>query len=94
MYHNMKNFSDLLATDFKLHVVVNGNHYESELHTPLSFNANDLVTVDGIEVLPRYRCLTGGSTLQISEPFYQWYHKASDQGWLLKPQISSKSVER
>jgi hypothetical protein len=90
----MKNFSDLLATDLKLHVVVNGNQYESELHTPLSFNANDLVTVDGIEVLPRYRCLTGDSTLQISIPFYQWYHKASDQGWLLTPQISSKSVER
>jgi hypothetical protein len=71
----MKNFLDLLVTDLKLHVVVNGNQYESDLHTPLTFNADDLVSVDGIEVLPRYRCLTGGSTLQISEPFYQWYHK-------------------
>ena len=94
MYLNMKNFLDLLATDLKLHVVVNGNQYESELNTPLSFNADDLVTVDDIEVLPRYQYLANSNSLQISEPFYQWYHKASDQGWLLKPQISSKSVER
>ena len=85
----MKNFLDLLATDLKLHVVVNGNQYESGLHTPLSFNADDLVTVDGIEVLPRYRHLANDNTLQISEPFFQWYHKVSEQGWLLTPQTSS-----
>ena len=89
MYHNMTNFSDLLATDLKLHVVVNGNQYESGLHTPLSFNVDDLVTVDGIEVLPRYRHLANDNTLQISEPFFQWYHKVSEQGWLLTPQTSS-----
>ena len=93
MYHNMKKFSDLLATDLKLHVVVNGSQYESDLHTPLTFNADDLVSVDDIEVLPRYQHLTGGSTLQISEPFYQWYHKASDQGWLLKPQINNNNSD-
>ena len=37
MYHSMKNFLDLQATDLKLHVVVNGNQYESGLHTSLSF---------------------------------------------------------
>jgi len=87
----MKNFLDLLVTDLKLNVVVNGNQYESELRTPLTFNAHDVVTVDGIEVLPRYQHLTSGSTLQISEPFYQWYHRASEQGWLLTPQISSSN---
>jgi len=87
----MKNFLDLLATDLKLHVVVNGNQYESGLHTPLSFNADDLVSVDSIEVLPRYRHLANSNTLQISEPFYQWYHRVSEQGWLLTPQISSSN---
>ena len=87
----MKNFLDLLATDFKLHVVVNGNQYASGLHTSLSFNADDLVTVDGIEVLPRYQHLANNNTLQISEPFYQWYHRVSEQGWLLTPQISSSN---
>lgn len=91
MYHNMKNFSDLLATDLKLHVIVNGNQYESELYTPLVFNADDLVTVDGIEVLPKYQHLANGNTLQISEPFFQWYHKVTEQGWLLTPQISSSN---
>jgi hypothetical protein len=91
MYHSMKNFLDLQATDLKLHVVVNGNQYESGLHTSLSFNADDLVLVDDIEVLPRYRHLANDSTLQISEPFYQWYHKVSKQGWLLTPQISSSN---
>ena len=90
----MKNFLDLLVTDLKLHVVVNGNQYESDLHTPLTFNADDLVLIDNIEVLPRYRYLANDNILQISEPFYQWYHKASGQGWLLTPQINSKSVER
>ena len=85
MYHNMKNFSDLLATDFKLHVVVNGNQHESGLHTPLSFNADDLVSVDGIEVLPRYQYMTTKGVLQINQPFYCWYHTVSGQGWLLEP---------
>ena len=91
MYLNMKNFLDLLATDLKLHVVVNGNQYESELNTPLSFDADDLVTVDDIEVLPRYQYLANSNSLQISEPFYQWYHRVSEQGWLLTPQISSSN---
>jgi hypothetical protein len=85
----MTNFSDLLATDLKLHVVVNGNQYESDLHSPLTFNVDDLLRVDGIEVLPRYRHLANDNTLQISEPFFQWYHKVSEQGWLLTPQTSS-----
>ena len=91
MYHNMKNFSDLLATDLKLHVVVNNNHYESGLQSPMEFNVNDLVTVDGIEVLPNYQYLANDNVLQITEPFYQWYHRVSEQGWLLTPQISSSN---
>ena len=87
----MKNFLDLQATDFKLHVIVNGNQYESGLRTPLSFNADDLVLVDDIEVLPRYQYLANGNTLQISEPFYQWYHKVSEQGWLLTPQTTNSN---
>jgi hypothetical protein len=87
----MKNFLELLATDLKLDVAVNGNRYKTGLHTSMTFDVNDLVFVDGIEVLPRYQYLAKDKVLQISQPFYQWHHTASQQGWLLKPQISSNN---
>jgi hypothetical protein len=90
----MKNFLDLRATDLNLQVTINGKLHEVGLYAQLTFDVNDLVFVDGIEVLPKYQNLTTDKVLQISEPFYQWYHKVSGQGWLLTPQISSKSVER
>lgn len=87
----MKNFLDLLATDFKLDVTINGIYQAVELHNPLAFNVGDLVIVDGIEILPRYQNLAVDNVLQISQPFYQWYHTVSEQGWLLKPQISNNN---
>jgi len=53
---------------------------------PLDFAATDTVTVDGVEILPRYQYLVVDGRLTITEPFYQWYHRASGQGWLLTPQ--------
>jgi hypothetical protein len=81
----MKNFSELLATDLKLTVVVNGQVVDANLHDPLIFNAEDTVTVDSIEILPQYHYLARNGTLTIAEPFYRWYHRVSDQGWLLTP---------
>jgi hypothetical protein len=81
----MKNFSELLATDLKLDVVVNGTATAVDLHYNLIFDANDTVIVDGVEILPRYNYLTANGTLTIDEPFYHWYHRISGQGWLLTP---------
>ena len=52
----------------------------------LEFSANDNVTVDGIEILPKYQNLAVDGKLTILEPFYRWYHRVSGQGWLLTPQ--------
>ena len=81
----MKNFSELLATDLKLNVVVNGKAIDANLHDRLIFDANDIVTVDSIDVLPKYSYLAINGQLTINEPFYCWHHRASAQGWLLTP---------
>jgi hypothetical protein len=81
----MKNFSELLATDLKLTVVVNGQAADAILHDSLIFDADDTVTVDGVDILPKYVYLAINGTLTINEPFYRWYHRVSNQGWLLTP---------
>ena len=82
----MKNFLELLATELHLTVLVNNIAYSANLTVPMEFNANDTVTVDGIEILPKYWHLAVDGKLTISKPFYQWYHQVSGQGWLLTPQ--------
>jgi hypothetical protein len=82
----MKNFSDLLATDQQLAVCVNNTVHSVGWSTPMEFDANDTVTVDGIEILPKYQYLAVNGKLNIPVPFYQWYHQVSGQGWLLRPQ--------
>ncbi len=82
----MKNFLDLLDTNLELEIVVNGEHSRVGLHDFLVFDAETQVSVDGVEVLPRYRYLAEIGVLTIAEPFYCWYHRVSGQGWLLKPQ--------
>jgi len=81
----MKNFSELLAIELKLNVVTNGIATMANLHDHLIFNANDTVTIDNVEILPKYRHLCNDGMLTISEPFYNWYHQVSGQGWLLTP---------
>ena len=81
----MKNFSELLATNPQLTVTVNDTEMIIGLHDFLIFKGSDTVTIDGIEILPRYRYLADNDVLTINEPFYCWYHRVSDQGWLLKP---------
>ena len=82
----MKNYLDLLATDLQLNITVNGDHCVAGLYDTLTFNKDDTVIIDGIEILPYYRYLVDNESLKINEPFYQWYHRVSAQGWLLKPQ--------
>ena len=81
----MKNFLELLATDLKLTVVVNGTATIVDLHDCLMFDADATVTVDSIEVLPKYSYLATDGLVAINEPFYCWYHRVSGQGWLLTP---------
>jgi hypothetical protein len=82
----MKNFSDLLATKLELVISVNGVEHTAGLHDVLTFLSSDTVTVDQIEILPKYLYMAADGKLIISEPFYRWYHRASGQGWLLEPQ--------
>ena len=82
----MKNFSDLLATKLELCVVVNSQESSAGLLDLLTFDANDTVVIDGVEVLPKYNYLSCDGVLAIPEPFYCWYHRISGQGWLLEPQ--------
>lgn len=82
----MKNFLDLQAIDLMLEVVVNNNWYITGLRDPMKFQSTDTVTVDGVEILPKYKYLSQDGVLEINEPFYCWLHKVTGQGWLLEPQ--------
>lgn len=82
----MKNFLDLLATEFTLEVCVNGQICNMGLQDCLIFDATDTVTIDQIEILPKYSYLSINDKLVIDEPFYHWYHRITSQGWLLTPQ--------
>jgi len=81
----MKNFSDLLATELHLDVVINGVNRVAGLSESLIFDQDDVVTVDGIGVLPEYQHMAVDGVLHIDQPFYCWYHTVSGQGWLLRP---------
>ena len=82
----MKNFLDLLATDYQLEVSINGHSFSAGLYDDLQFVSTDTVSIDGVEVLPKYHYLAENETLNIKGPFYNWLHTVSGQGWLLKPQ--------
>lgn len=82
----MKNFLDLQATELTLTVIIDGHTVQHGLLEPLTFDSDQTVSVDGIEVLPRYQYLALDQKLTINEPFYRWFHRVSGQGWLLTPQ--------
>jgi hypothetical protein len=81
----MKTLSDLQATDPQLTVRVDDQTFIRGLHDLLVFDAENTVTIDGIEILPKYIYLINNGVLTIDEPFYCWYHRISGQGWLLAP---------
>jgi hypothetical protein len=82
----MKSFLDLQATELTLTVTIDGHTVQHGLLEPLTFDIDQTVFVDGIEVLPKYLHLALDQKLTINEPFYRWYHRVSGQGWLLNPQ--------
>lgn len=82
----MKNFSELLATELYLDIVVNNEQTQAGLGDVLTFDINHTVAIDNIEILPKYRYLARDGVLTIDQPFYQWLHCVTAQGWLLKPQ--------
>lgn len=82
----MKNFSELLDTKLALEITVNGQLIKAGLTDLLMFQLDDIVSIDGIEVLPKYRYLVTDNVLEFNEPFYCWLHRVSGQGWLLEPQ--------
>ena len=81
----MKNYLDQLATELYLRITVNGRPRYVGLHECLAFEIDKQVTVDDIEILPKYKNHATNDVLSIDEPFYCWYHRVSGQGWLLKP---------
>lgn len=81
----MNSLLDLLDTEQVLVVIVDDETFTVGLHDFLAFDAKNSVTVDGIEILPKYAHLTEKGVLTIHEPFYRWYHRVSGQGWLLEP---------
>lgn len=83
----MKTFLDLLGTKLQLNIDINGDQHCADLNQTLTFNAEDTVIIDGIEILPRFRHLANDGKLNIDQPFYQWLHCITGQGWLLLPQI-------
>lgn len=46
--------------------------------------------IDGYEMWPKY-CWQDQSTVKcrLDQPFYQWLHEVTGQGWLLVPAVSS-----
>lgn len=90
----MNNFFELLDTEFSLEITVNGQHTKSALLDPLVFRQQDTVSIDGYEVLPRYQYLAQAGKLTITEPFYQWLHRVTNQGWLLQPQPQMYRLKR
>lgn len=81
----MKNYLNQLVTELTLEVNVDGTVFSAGLHEKLNFKTNQRVSIDGIEILPKFDYLAENHQLTIDEPFYCWYHRASEQGWLLTP---------
>lgn len=93
----MKNFCDLLATDYWLDVVISGTQGTVFLRWPLLTNLDISVSeprsilVDGMEVID-FGCVDQGMwRLTLDEPFYRWRHRVTGQGWLFKPQTPRKT---
>lgn len=81
----MNNFSDLLATNSQLTVIVDGQTTYYDLFDTIVLDSNKSATINGYEILPKYHYLAQDNLLTIPGPFYSWLHEHSGQGWLLIP---------
>jgi len=90
----MKNFLDLLATDLTIDIVVVANDQIDQYSVPLlepikiavAGNLTEL-TIDGFDAIPFAWHQDNVWHFEIDQPFYQWRHQITGQGWLLRPQM-------
>lgn len=91
MCPNMKNFSDLLATDCTLTIRVVTPDGTRMLHWPLTrplaleILAPWSVCVDDMEILSFGYWQNDKWLIHHEDPFYRWRHHVTGQGWLLSP---------
>lgn len=89
----MKNFSELLDTDFAIEIqtVVDGVIVKNTvpLLKPIKLEIPGSLTsikIDSFDVMPYVWHQNSIWYFEIYQPFYQWRHTITGQGWLLKPQ--------
>ena len=89
----MKNFSELLDTDFVIEIqtVVDGVIVKNTvpLLKPIKLEILGSLTsikIDSFDVMPYVWHQNSIWYFEIDQPFYQWRHTITGQGWLLKPQ--------
>ncbi len=89
----MKNFSELLATELLIDIetAVDGKTHRRTvplleiIKLEIPGNLTKLA-IDGFDAMPYTQCQDGIYYFEIDQPFYQWRHTVTGQGWLLKPQ--------
>lgn len=87
----MKNFSDLLAIDHWLDVLVTSHQGTVRLRWPLLVNLDlacqdpTSVMIDGMDITNFGYHHDGMWRISLHEPFYRWRHRVTGQGWLLEP---------
>jgi hypothetical protein len=89
----MKNFSELLAIEqlIEIETTVDGivNCGSVPLLQPIRLEIPGNLTsicIDNFDVSPYTWCQDGVWHFEIDQPFYQWRHVITGQGWLLEPQ--------
>jgi hypothetical protein len=89
----MKNFSELLATELLINVETVVDHNVSQycvpLLDPVKIQIHGNLTsfkIDNFDVMPFTWCQNNTWYFELDQPFYQWRHNITGQGWLLQPQ--------
>jgi hypothetical protein len=90
-------FSDSIETTIHIFSPINFDIYLKEFVEGTSGVEIVKFTVNELEILPLYQHhanpptnyidTLGQWTMHIPNPFFQWYHKVSGQGWLIVPGI-------
>jgi len=81
----MKNFSELLATELTLKIIINGKTIEQPLCDPVRIEIDggyELTIIDDFEIKDWMGEIVDGVWVFRCDNFYQWKHQATDQGWL------------
>lgn len=81
----MKTFSELLATDFHLEIVIDGEKSIQPLLDPVDITiigGYKTVIIDDFEIKDWMGEIIDGGWKFHCDNFYQWKHKITNQGWL------------